>query len=171
MENPWIIHVKKVAKEQGISYREALKVAGQTYEKKMGMKGGEVKPFLMEGEGAIWDAVLKAVSKTKKLMENIDIVQDIVDLVAKVLDKNASTDEKIGEGKKVFVKFATGLVLAALVAEGVEEPLVLGIAKQVTPMVAGALYDMITKKIRGGAKVKKLKPLLRQLKKELSMLK
>ena len=33
--NPWIAHVKMVAKEKGISYTEALKIAGKTYTKKM----------------------------------------------------------------------------------------------------------------------------------------
>lgn len=32
--NPWIQHVKKVASEKGISYREALKVASSSYRKK-----------------------------------------------------------------------------------------------------------------------------------------
>lgn len=30
----WISHVKKVAKEKGIAYKDALKVAGKTYKKK-----------------------------------------------------------------------------------------------------------------------------------------
>lgn len=29
----WIDHVKKVAKDKGISYKEALKVASKTYKK------------------------------------------------------------------------------------------------------------------------------------------
>ena len=29
--NPWVTHVKKVAEEKGISYRQALKVAKETY--------------------------------------------------------------------------------------------------------------------------------------------
>jgi hypothetical protein len=32
--SPWIAHVKSVAKEKNISYKEALKVAGATYKKK-----------------------------------------------------------------------------------------------------------------------------------------
>lgn len=32
--NPWIGHVKSVARAKGISYREALKVASATYKKK-----------------------------------------------------------------------------------------------------------------------------------------
>ena len=31
--NAWIDHVKHVAEEKNISYREALKIAGQTYKK------------------------------------------------------------------------------------------------------------------------------------------
>lgn len=31
--NPWIGHVKSVAREKGISYREALKVASSSYKK------------------------------------------------------------------------------------------------------------------------------------------
>ena len=31
--NAWIDHVKKVAEEKNISYRDALKIAGQTYKK------------------------------------------------------------------------------------------------------------------------------------------
>ena len=31
--NAWIEHVRHVAESQNISYREALKVAGQTYKK------------------------------------------------------------------------------------------------------------------------------------------
>ena len=31
--NAWIDHVKKVAEEKNISYREALKIAGETYKK------------------------------------------------------------------------------------------------------------------------------------------
>jgi hypothetical protein len=31
--NPWVLHVKAVAKQKGISYREALKVAKATYKK------------------------------------------------------------------------------------------------------------------------------------------
>lgn len=31
--NPWISHVKKVAKEKGIKYGEALKIASKTYKK------------------------------------------------------------------------------------------------------------------------------------------
>lgn len=31
--NPWISHVKKVAADKGISYREALKVASASYKK------------------------------------------------------------------------------------------------------------------------------------------
>jgi len=31
--SPWIAHCKKVAKEKGISYKEAMKVAKQTYKK------------------------------------------------------------------------------------------------------------------------------------------
>ena len=31
--NGWIDHVKKVAEEKNISYRDALKIAGQTYKK------------------------------------------------------------------------------------------------------------------------------------------
>lgn len=30
----WITHVKKVAKDKGISYKDALKVASKTYKKK-----------------------------------------------------------------------------------------------------------------------------------------
>ena len=31
--NAWIDHVKKVAEEKNIPYREALKIAGETYKK------------------------------------------------------------------------------------------------------------------------------------------
>jgi hypothetical protein len=31
--SPWILHVKKVSKEKGISYKEAMKVAKSTYKK------------------------------------------------------------------------------------------------------------------------------------------
>jgi hypothetical protein len=31
--NPWITFVKKVAKEKGIKYNEALKIASKTYKK------------------------------------------------------------------------------------------------------------------------------------------
>ena len=31
--NAWIDHVKKVAEDKNISYRDALKIAGQTYKK------------------------------------------------------------------------------------------------------------------------------------------
>ena len=31
--NAWIDHVKKTAEEKNISYRDALKIAGQTYKK------------------------------------------------------------------------------------------------------------------------------------------
>ena len=31
--SPWITHVKAVQKEKGISYKEALKVAAQSYKK------------------------------------------------------------------------------------------------------------------------------------------
>ena len=31
--NAWIDHVKKVAEEKNISYREALKIASETYKK------------------------------------------------------------------------------------------------------------------------------------------
>ena len=34
MASGWIEHVKKVAKDKGISYKEALKVASKTYKKK-----------------------------------------------------------------------------------------------------------------------------------------
>jgi len=33
MASAWIEHVKKVAKDKKISYKEALKVAGKTYKK------------------------------------------------------------------------------------------------------------------------------------------
>lgn len=33
-KNPWIGHVKSVARQKGISYKEALKVASATYKKK-----------------------------------------------------------------------------------------------------------------------------------------
>lgn len=36
--NPWILHVKKYAQQNGLTYREALKKAAATYQKKM--KGG-----------------------------------------------------------------------------------------------------------------------------------
>lgn len=32
--SPWIKHVKSVAKSKGISYKDALKIAGKTYTKK-----------------------------------------------------------------------------------------------------------------------------------------
>ena len=31
--NAWIDHVKKIVEEKNISYRDALKIAGQTYKK------------------------------------------------------------------------------------------------------------------------------------------
>lgn len=31
--SPWITHCKKVAKEKGISYKEAMKIAKQSYKK------------------------------------------------------------------------------------------------------------------------------------------
>ena len=31
--SPWITHCKKVAKEQGLSYKDAMKVASKTYKK------------------------------------------------------------------------------------------------------------------------------------------
>ncbi len=37
MASDWILHVKKVAKDKGIKYNEALKVAGKTW------KGAEKK--------------------------------------------------------------------------------------------------------------------------------
>ena len=40
-ENSWIKHVKKVAKEKKISYKDALKIAKKTYKKKKVMKGGD----------------------------------------------------------------------------------------------------------------------------------
>lgn len=33
-KSPWIMHVKQVAKDQGITYGQALKVAGKTFKKK-----------------------------------------------------------------------------------------------------------------------------------------
>lgn len=207
MANQWIEHVKKVAAEKGISYREALKVASASYSKKGApskthpgemdyttkkgdvvfhekgkyvkkarkpymkkVKGGEVKPFLAEGEGPIWDAVLNGIRKLKRAMEHLDIVQNITDLVGKVLDEDASTADKVAEGRKVFVKFATGAVLAAMASYGMTDPLTIWIAKKVVPLVAGGLYDLIARKISGGAKVKSVKPYLRQLKKELASL-
>ena len=52
----WITHVKKVAKEKGIKYNEALKVAGKTYKKKSGMdtkkkKSGMKKMKAKKGKG------------------------------------------------------------------------------------------------------------------------
>jgi hypothetical protein len=32
--SPWIMHVKAVAKEKGISYKEAMKIARESYKKK-----------------------------------------------------------------------------------------------------------------------------------------
>lgn len=32
--SPWIAHIKAVQKEKGISYKEAMKVAKETYKKK-----------------------------------------------------------------------------------------------------------------------------------------
>ena len=34
--NPWVIHVKNVAKENGINFGDALKIAGATYNKQGG---------------------------------------------------------------------------------------------------------------------------------------
>lgn len=36
--NPWIEHVKRVAKEKGITYPKALKIASATYKKTSGKK-------------------------------------------------------------------------------------------------------------------------------------
>lgn len=38
--SPWIEHIKKVAAQKGISYKEAMKIASKTYKKKAtSMKG------------------------------------------------------------------------------------------------------------------------------------
>jgi len=39
----WIAHVKAVAEEKGISFKDALKVAGDTYNKSSGKKQGKTK--------------------------------------------------------------------------------------------------------------------------------
>ena len=44
----WIEHVRKVAKEKGITYKEAMKVASKTYKPKAGTKGAPSKT--MKGE-------------------------------------------------------------------------------------------------------------------------
>ena len=59
MASPWIEHVKKVAAEQGISYKEALKIASKTYKKAPPKKGGMAQ---QEGQGLIED-VVKTTSK------------------------------------------------------------------------------------------------------------
>ena len=195
MANMWIDHVKKVAADKGISYREALKVAGETYHRKSKthpgeldyttkkgdvvfhekgkdvkksrkpyMEGGEVKPFMAEGEGPVWDAIVELVQKTKKLFTNLDIVQEVIDLVENLLDNEATIADKIAAGKKVFVKFVTNLVLSAVMDKG---PLVIWIVKKIVPLMAGVLYDLISRKISGGAKVKSVKPYMRDLKKKL----
>lgn len=48
--NPWIVHVKKVAVEKGISYREALKIASKSYKKKSSMKGKGMDPMTDDEE-------------------------------------------------------------------------------------------------------------------------
>lgn len=51
--NSWIVHVRKVAQEKGISYREALKVAGETYKKKNPVKGKGMEIVGGAGRGGI----------------------------------------------------------------------------------------------------------------------
>ena len=43
MASQWILHVKKVSKEKGIPYNEALKVAGKTFKKKDEKPAGRAK--------------------------------------------------------------------------------------------------------------------------------
>tara|TARA_R110002012_G_scaffold37498_4_gene104935 strand:+ start:274 stop:531 length:258 start_codon:yes stop_codon:yes gene_type:complete len=43
MASQWITHVKKVSKEKGIPYNEALKVAGKTFKKKDEKPAGRAK--------------------------------------------------------------------------------------------------------------------------------
>ena len=47
MASSWIDHVKKVAKQKGIKYNEALKVAGASYKKK-----DKTEKYLQEAKGA-----------------------------------------------------------------------------------------------------------------------
>ena len=51
MTNPWIIHVKKVAKEKNLKYKDALKVAKATYKPKK--KTVKSKKMELEGDGIL----------------------------------------------------------------------------------------------------------------------
>lgn len=73
MSSPWIEHVKKTAKNKGISYKEALKVASTTYKKKK-TKGGSIimnpitpilnpEDSMTPEEKKKYYAILKKVSK------------------------------------------------------------------------------------------------------------
>lgn len=61
----WITHVKKVAKEKGIKYNEALKVAGKTYKKVKGMDSKKKKSGMKKSK------TKKSKSKSKK--EKMDL--------------------------------------------------------------------------------------------------
>lgn len=79
MSNPWIKHVEKVAKDQNISYGDALKVAKFTYKKKQ--KGGgdvikgkasKVRDMIRRKDDLQSDELLRAVEHNIIQMEDGD---------------------------------------------------------------------------------------------------
>lgn len=74
MPSEWILHVKKVAKEKGIKYGEALKVASKTYKKKTKGKGnifGKKKTGVIEEkyDDIVAGQAERAREKKKKELE------------------------------------------------------------------------------------------------------
>ena len=74
MANAWINHVKKVAKDKGIKYNEALKVAGKTWkgtdkkqtkQDRLNEAEGKKKGIIMKKKQTVADRLDEAEGKKK----------------------------------------------------------------------------------------------------------
>lgn len=119
--------------------------------------------FNLASGGAVsgGDEVKTATTRVKKILDDENVkrssfglVRSIINLVKVVATKDSQSVEKIAAGKDVFISFVATSIVAILAAYGLANPLTIMLVDGLTPVVAGALYDFIVRKIQEQKKKK-----------------
>lgn len=93
----WIAHVKQVAKDKGISYKDALKVAKASYKPKKQLKGRAVDPMeVVEKVGEVAEGLTSGIADSVSRFELWrDYVVPVVERELKKYGYSSINDPKI----------------------------------------------------------------------------
>lgn len=141
--NPWISHVKKVAEEKGITYRDALKVASSTYSGVKSKGGSVVKTTTTRQKTA--ERIATKLKKNTTVTKN----KTPSKVVLKVIKKQSSNPDWKEVGKKVAIEVSKKASHMALEKYGLDNFVTDTLVDYIVPFVVNEMFDYMSSSSSG----------------------